>query len=41
MTPSKGVRAADDLMRKLVQVPKDEVGKPAKSKRKKTGKKKK
>lgn len=41
MTPTKGVRAADDLMRKLVQVPKDEVGKaPAKPAKKKAKKKK-
>lgn len=40
MTPSKGVRAADDLMRKLVKVPKDEVGKPAKQPKKKSKKKK-
>lgn len=40
MTPSKGVRAADDLMRKLVKVPKDEVGKP-KGKGKQQRKKKK
>ena len=33
MTPSKGVRAADDLMRKLVKVPKDEVGKTGKAKK--------
>lgn len=36
MTESKGVRAADDLMRKLVQVPKSEVSQPpAKKPRKK------
>lgn len=40
MTPSKGVRAADDLMRKLVKVPKGEVGKPGKAKGKKKPKKK-
>jgi hypothetical protein len=40
MTPSKGVRAADDLMRKLVKVPKDEVGKSGKAKGKKKPKKK-
>lgn len=41
MTPNKGVKATDDLMRKLVKVPKDEVGKPAPAKKKKPGKKKK
>lgn len=41
MTPSKGVRAADDLMRKLVKVPKSEVGKTGKAKAKQKGKKKK
>lgn len=39
MTPSKGVRAADDLMRKLVKVPKGEVGKTPKPKGKKKPKK--
>jgi hypothetical protein len=37
--PPPGVRKTDALMRKLVKVPKDEVGKPAK--RKKSKKKKK
>ena len=41
MTPSKGVRNADDLMRELVQVPKSEVGKTPAKPPKKTKKKKK
>lgn len=28
MTKNKGIRKADDLMRRLVKVPKDQVGKP-------------
>jgi hypothetical protein len=37
MAKSKGVRAADDLMRKLIKVPKDQVSKvkPAKKTKKK------
>jgi hypothetical protein len=35
MTKAKGVRKADDLMRRLVQVPKADVGKPKKKARKK------
>lgn len=35
MTKNKGIRKADDLMRRLVQVPKDELGKPKKKARKK------
>lgn len=38
MTKSKGIKAADDLMRKLVKVPKSEVSDPP---RKKPAKKKK
>ena len=35
MTTSKGIRAADDLMRKLVQVPKAELSQPTAKKKKK------
>ena len=35
MTESKGVRAADDLMRRLMRVPRSDVAKPAWKKRRK------
>lgn len=35
MSKAKGVRKADDLMRKLVAVPKSEVEKPKRKKRRK------
>ena len=31
----RGVRATDDLMKELIQVPKDEVAKPKRKKRRK------
>jgi len=35
MTTAKGIRASDDLMRRLVQVPKSAVSKPKKRRKKK------
>jgi hypothetical protein len=35
VTKTKGIRAADDLMRRLVQVPKSAVSKPKKRRKKK------
>lgn len=40
MTESKGVRATDDLMRRLVKVPASEVGKAKPGKRRKPKRKK-
>lgn len=40
MTESKGVRAADDLMRRLVKVPASDVGKAKPGKRRKPKRKK-
>lgn len=42
MTKSKGIKAADDLMRKLIAVPKAELSKPKRpAKKRKAAKKKK
>ena len=38
MTKSRGIKAAEELMRKLVQVPKGEVGNQPAPKQKKKGK---